>query len=204
MFGETISADPVFTFSPNDMFYKKSKKSLLGHPIALWFPCVLLLCFQPAIASDTIETSGDVLQLLIPGVAFGATVYLNDTEGRTQFYKSFVTNLAVTHGLKYTIPKKRPNGSDKSFPSGHTSAAFQGAAFIHKRYGWKYSIPAYLGAAFVGYSRVESDNHYVEDVLAGAVIGTVSSFYFTEPYSGVTLAPFSENGEYGINVGKSW
>ena len=186
------------------MFNKESTRRLLGRSIAHWFPCVLLLCFQPAIASDSIETSGDVLQLLIPGVAFGATLYLNDTEGRTQFYKSFVTNLAITHGLKYTIPKKRPNGSDKSFPSGHTSAAFQGAAFIHQRYGWKYSIPAYLGASFVGYSRVESDNHYVEDVLAGAIIGAVSSFYFTEPYRGVTLAPFSDNRGYGISIGKRW
>lgn len=186
------------------MFNKKSKQRLLGRTTALCFSCVLILFFQPALASDTIETTGDVLELLIPGVAFGATVYLDDTEGRTQFYKSFLTNLAVTHGLKYTIPKKRPNGSDKSFPSGHTSAAFQGAAFIHKRYGWKYSIPAYFGAAFVGYSRVESDNHYVEDVLAGAVIGTVSSFYFTDPYRGLTLAPFSDNRGYGISIGKRW
>lgn len=166
--------------------------------------CVEILFSQPAIASDNIETSGDVLQVLIPAIAYGTTFYLDDIKGRTQFYKAFFTNLCVTYGLQYTINKKSPNGSGQSFPSGHTSETFQGAAFIHKRYGWKYSIPAYIGASFVGYSRVESDNHYFEDVLAGAAIGVISSFYFTEPYKGVTVTPVASKGYSGISISKSW
>ena len=61
-----------------------------------------------------------------------------------------------------------------------------GAAFIHKRYGWKYSIPVYVGATFVGYSRVQADKHFVEDVIAGATVGIFSSFYFTKSYKGFT------------------
>ncbi|MBI5886370.1 MAG: phosphatase PAP2 family protein [Deltaproteobacteria bacterium] len=160
---------------------------------------------QSAAASDTIEKSGDALVVLIPAIAYGTTFYLDDDEGRTQFYKSFFTNLAVTQGLKSTIKKERPDGSDKSsFPSGHTSIAFQGATFLYKRYGFKYGIPAYIGAAFVGYSRVQADKHYIEDVLAGAAIGTISSLYFTEPYKGVTVTPTANNGYYGITVSKNW
>jgi membrane-associated phospholipid phosphatase len=66
--------------------------------------------------------------------------------------------------LKYSVPRERPEGSDTS---GHTSAAFSGATFIHRRYGWKYGIPAYLAVAFVGWSRVESGKHYSDDVLRG-------------------------------------
>jgi membrane-associated phospholipid phosphatase len=161
-------------------------------------------CANAAVAADATETAGDVLQILIPAVAYGTTFYLDDAEGRPQFYKSFFTNLAVTYGLKAAIDKERPNGADDSFPSGHTSAAFQGAAFIHRRYGWKHSIPAYLGSAFVGYSRVESDNHYVEDVLAGAAIGIISSFYFAKPYRGVEIAPYAAQGSYGIRISKAW
>ena len=157
-----------------------------------------------ALASDGVEKTGDVLQILIPAVAYGTTFYLDDAEGRPQFYKAFFTNLAVTHGLKAAIDKERPNGSSKSFPSAHTSAAFQGAAFIHKRYGWKYSIPAYIGSSFVGYSRIESDNHYFEDVLAGAAIGIISSFYFAKPYQGVEITPFADRGNYGIRISKTW
>jgi len=174
----------------------------------IWKAILILILFSSisskTTAADNIEKTGDVLQILIPSIAYGATFYLDDSEGRNQFYKSFATTFGVTQILKYTIDKKRPNGSDKSFPSGHTSAAFQGASFIHKRYGLKYAIPAYIGASFVGYSRVESDNHYVEDVLAGAAIGIASSFYFSTPYKGFYIRPIANNGTHGINISTKW
>lgn len=171
---------------------------------SLLFLAISIFPTSKTMASDNIEVAGDIIQILIPGIAYGTTFYLDDSEGRMQFYKSFGTTFVVTHGLKNIIDKERPNGSDKSFPSGHTSAAFQGAAFIHKRYGIAYGIPAYLGAAFVGYSRVESDNHYVEDVIAGAAIGVISSFYFTETYKGINITPTSNNGTYGIKISKEF
>ena len=99
------------------------------------------------------------------------------------------------------IDKERPNnGNNDSFPSGHTSTAFQGAAFIQKRYGWKYGAPAYVAASFVGYSRVEADKHHLEDVIAGAAIGILSSYYFTTPYKGVVIAPIANNGVLGLKA----
>ena len=142
----------------------------------------LLLAFTntaSAQCESNAEKAGDIIQVLIPASAYTATFVLDDKDGRNQFYKSFFTNLGVTHALKYAINKPRQeNNGDYSFPSGHTSAAFQGAAFIHKRYGFKYSIPAYLGASYVGWSRIEgeSDQHDATDVIAGAAIGILSSF----------------------------
>ena len=169
----------------------------------LLFFCGCLLP-HPVGAADSIETAGDVLALSIPVIAYGGTFCQHDDEGRWQFYQSFFTNAAVTFGLKYTVDEKRPNGKKHSFPSGHTSASFQGAAFVHKRYGLEYALPMYLGAAFVGYSRVESDNHHPVDVLAGAVIGTLSSFYFTTPRGDLMVTPSAENGVYGITISKTW
>jgi len=167
-----------------------------------------LLLFAPprsAMASDGVETTGDVLRVLIPAVAYGSTFYLHDPEGRKQFYKSFATNLAVTYALKKSISKTRPNGADDdSFPSAHSSMAFQGAAFIHKRYGWKYAVPAYLGSSFVAWSRVESDNHFTIDVVAGAAIGIASSFIFTRPYKGFVVTPVAYAGFYGVGISKQW
>ena len=165
---------------------------------------IFLFPFNNVIASDKIEKAGDLLQILLPGIAYGSTFYLDDSEGRIQFYKSFTANILVTYGLKHVIEKDRPNGSSKSFPSGHTSAAFQGASFIHKRYGLEYAIPAYIGASFVGYSRVESNQHYVEDVLVGAAIGIASSFYFGTRFKGFQIQPVVNNGSYGIRVSKNW
>ncbi len=133
--------------------------------------------------TDNIERAGDIIQIAIPAIAYGSTFYMDDEEGRQQFYKSAATNFVATHSLKNIVDKKRPDGGDHAFPSGHTSMAFQGAGFIHKRYGLEYGIPAYLGAAFVGYSRVKSDRHDTTDVLAGAALGLVSSLYFTKSYN---------------------
>ena len=123
----------------------------------------------------------------------------------SSFISPYFTNVGTTWALKELISKERPNGKDDdSFPSGHTSVAFQGAAFIHKRYGLKYGAVAYLGAAYVGWRRVETDNHYTSDVIAGAAIGIASSFIFTKPYKGLVVTPLVDNGVYGFTVSKQW
>lgn len=175
-------------------------------------PSAILLLFialalhaSPLNAADTEETAGSVLAVLIPSIAYGTTFNLKDKEGRIQFYQSFFTNIAVTWTLKQTVSKTRPNEEDdESFPSGHSSVAFQGAAFIHKRYGWKYAVPAYLGSAFVAWSRVESDNHYVVDVVSGAAIGIVSSMVFTRPYKGFVVTPVAYGGFYGVGITRNF
>jgi len=153
------------------------------------------------------EIAGDILQIAIPATACGSTFYMDDDKGRTQFYYSFFTNLAVTHALKYMINKPRPEGhGDYAFPSGHTSAAFQGATFLHRRYGWKYGVPAFVCASYVGWSRIEgeSDKHDITDVLGGAAVGILSSLYFTTPHKGITVTPVADTGRYGLNINMAW
>jgi len=80
------------------------------------------------------------------------------------------------------IDKDRPDGSNSnSFPSGHTSAAFTGATFIHRRYGLNTALSAYAVASFVGFSRVHAQKHYWEDVIAGAALAGVNSWLFAKP-----------------------
>ena len=86
--------------------------------------------------------------------------------------------VVVTKALKFSIDETRPNGGQHSFPSGHTSMAFAGAEFLRKQYGWRWGAGAYLAASFVGWSRVEADQHYVHDVLAGAAIGILANHDF--------------------------
>jgi membrane-associated phospholipid phosphatase len=181
------------------------KRVVSPYVLAMLLVCAVFAPVQATLASDGVENAGSVIRTLIPAVAYGTTFYLHDKDGRSQFYKSFFSNLAVTYALKAAVDKTRPDGSDnESFPSGHSSVAFQGAAFIGKRYGLKYGIPAYLGATFVAWSRVQSDNHYTVDVVAGAAIGIVSSLVFTKPYKGFVVTPLADNGFYGIGISKQW
>jgi membrane-associated phospholipid phosphatase len=190
---------------------KKMPRQIRHKARSLIFTYVILLSLiilplqQTAFAANTLEKSGDALLFLLPAIAYGSTFYVDDTEGRTQFYKAAASNLIITQALKYAIHKERPNGEDNlSFPSGHSSVTFQAASFIHKRYGTKYAIPAYMAATVVGYSRVEADKHYTEDVLAGAALGIISSFYFTKPYKSFTLKPIADKGTYGLSLSKHW
>lgn len=148
----------------------------------------------------TVERAGDYLQVGIPLAALGLTFLLGDDEEGAAGASYAGSGLALdtgwlymngsprhdlllaigrtelaTYSLKYSINSERPNGSGQSFPSGHTSIAFAGAEFIRKQYGWWWGVPSYLAASYVGWSRVETKNHWTTDVVAGAAIGILSN-----------------------------
>lgn len=129
-----------------------------------------------------IENAGDAGVIILPVSAAATSLILKDKQGAWQFTKSFVLNLAVTGAGKILINKQRPlQGGDHAFPSGHTSVAFQSASYFHRRYGFKYSIPAYVLASFSAYSRLNAARHDGWDILAGAVVGIGSTWFFTTP-----------------------
>lgn len=135
-------------------------------------------------ASDAIQSTGQILQFILPAAAIGSSAWHRDGDGLIEFGESAATTLAATYGLKYAVNEKRPNGGSHSFPSGHTSISFASAEYLRKRYGWEYGVPAYAAASFVAYSRVESREHHPQDVIAGAGIGILSSYLFTKPFHG--------------------
>ena len=72
-----------------------------------------------------------------------------------------------------------------SFPSGHTTLAFAGAAFTtmvfcqcYPNSNWKYAVAgiSFGMAALTGGLRMASGNHFFTDVLVGALIGTATGF----------------------------
>ena len=168
--------------------------------IVALFLAVVLAVTTPAIAADSVETAGDILQLVLPAAAAATTLYYKDIDGTWEFAESAALTLGVTYALKYSINERRPDGGSQSFPSGHTSISVSSAEFLRERYGWEYGAPAYGLAAFTGYSRVESKRHYVGDVLAGAAIGFASSYVFTTPYEKWQVTAETGGGYYGIRA----
>lgn len=61
-----------------------------------------------------------------------------------------------------------------SFPSGHTSSSFAASCMLASCFG-AVSIPAFIFAVLMGFSRVYLRVHYLTDVLAGAVLGSICS-----------------------------
>jgi len=158
----------------------------IRYPKQLFILILLLSIFYTSNGisqNKTIKTTGDVILFVLPAATLATTFIIKDKKGSWQFTKAFLVNEAITHGLKYTIKKERPDGSNyNSFPSGHTSTTFQSASFIHLRYGFKYSIPAYVLAGFTAYSRIDANRHDGWDILGGAIIGVGSTLLFTTPY----------------------
>ncbi|MBQ51716.1 MAG: phosphatase PAP2 family protein [Leeuwenhoekiella sp.] len=144
------------------------------------------------IAQDTSETLpqvgttqkiGDVILFVLPVATAGTSLIKGDNQGVWQFTKGFVMTEALTYGLKLSINKTRPDlSNDNAFPSGHTSTVFHSAGYIHRRYGFKYSIPAYALAGFTAASRIDSKKHDIVDVLAGTAIGLGSNLLSTTEY----------------------
>ena len=169
--------------------------------LSIW---LVLAYFTTVWAGDGIQQAGDILQLVIPGAAATMTFIRRDFDGAVQLGESEALTLGVTYGLKYTVNEKRPNGGDHSFPSGHTSTSFSAAEFLRGRYGWEYGIPAYALASFVGYSRVESREHYTHDVIAGAGIGMLSSYLFTKSNRGWDVQVQGDSKKYGVQLSRAW
>lgn len=163
---------------------KKTKIIIIGVFALLWGGIQIheQIRFANDPAQQGVQQAGDYIQTLVPAAGFAGSLLIGDIDGAIRFALGCSATAGITSVLKQGIDAKRPNGGDHSFPSGHTAFAFQGAAFILRRYGWKLGILALLLACFVGYSRIESDKHWTRDVLAGAAIGIACSYAFTGPF----------------------
>ncbi|EQM48676.1 PAP2 superfamily protein [Vibrio parahaemolyticus VPCR-2010] len=152
--------------------------------------------------NESLTQFGDIAQIGVPITAGAIALWKGDTEGFFQLAEGALYTAAATHALKWAVDAERPDGSaNNSFPSGHTSAATQGAAFLQFRYGWEYGLPAYAVSAVVGYSRVQADKHYWRDVAAGAALATGIQYAVTSmgySMTNIAFAPYVNGDEVGL------
>lgn len=164
-----LSASGVFAFGLNP-WLTQILSWILWDPKLLLFP--LHVIFTPI--------SGLILSLI-----------KGDIQGIKSLLKSTLATLSLTHLLKICVGRLRPNAANHlSFPSGHTSSAFSGAAYFHHRYGLMAGIPAYLVASMVGVVRVYKRAHHPTDVLAGAALAVLNSYALVKQRSSTgSVAP---------------
>jgi len=138
-------------------------------------------------AANNVAELGGVGGLALIGGGYLVTSALGQDQGRAMWVDTGiaavlarVTAFTVQQAAGRAAPKDnrgsddfRPFGGRGGFPSGHASQAFAMASAIsmHADSPWVGGA-AYGLAGLVGLARLETRDHYVSDVLAGALVGT--------------------------------
>lgn len=102
------------------------------------------------------------------------TGHLRVAEVGADLISANIVAQALTSGIKLAVRRGRPDGTEFSFPSGHTSVSFAAATVLNRHFGWRAGVPAYAMASFVAASRVQEKRHFLSDVAFGAVVGMVA------------------------------
>jgi membrane-associated phospholipid phosphatase len=112
-----------------------------------------------------------------------------------------IVSQAVTQGIKLSVGRTRPDGTEFSFPSGHTASSFATASVLQRHLGWKAGVPAYALATYVAASRVQVQRHFLSDVTMGAAIGIIAGRAVTVGRGDArfALAPSAVPGGAGVN-----
>jgi membrane-associated phospholipid phosphatase len=115
-------------------------------------------------------------------------------EGIALFYSFLISGIAVQI-IKNLVHSTRPTlffedgqylhfidhvslAGYESFPSGHTATAFAIATvFALLMKNKKGQLPILMGAVLLGYSRIYLAQHFLLDVLVGALIGTAAGIW---------------------------
>ena len=147
---------------------------------------------------DHVGTATEVVSMLAPAVLLAAPM-----EDWVPLGIMYVEAALLANGIKeigkalifrpraymyfdgYPESKVKDGDWRKSFPSGHTTMAFTGATYatyVFSEYfpdsPWK--IPVIVGsyafAVATGALRIASGNHFLTDVIVGAIIGSASGF----------------------------
>lgn len=146
-----LDDDVLSGLGPNEIF------SSTGNDILKW-------TFSPYVLGG--------VSVILWGVGAGTKHPKLSLTGRA-LTESLFLSMAVTWIVKAAFRRERPNDSGNfSFPSGHATAAFSTAAVLTVFYGWKGALPGYAMATLVSLNRLDSQVHFLSDVVMGAVIGS--------------------------------
>ena len=158
--------------------------------------------FHRTHAQQGVKISTDVLLVAMPVAALTGVLVAKDWTGLKQGAFTAAASVGTTMILKYAVKERRPDGSNwHSFPSGHSSTTFATAAFLQRRYGWKFGAPAYALATYTAWGRVFAKKHHWWDVVVGAGIGAGSAYIFTRPWArehNLSIAPATDGHTFLI------
>lgn len=164
----------------------------------------------------------DDFTIVAPAVAVYA-LNLTGVKGKSNFIdRSLIYGMSnligtgIVKGVKNMALVMRPDSSNRlSFPSGHTTKAFIAAEFLRQEYKgvspW-YGIAGYAVAAGTGFLRMYNNKHWLNDVIAGAGVGILSTrvsywlypkiknAFFKNAKGKTVIMPTYQNQSFGIGM----
>lgn len=171
---------------------------------------LLAVLTAPARAASTahdvgnfLSGAGNLTYLGVGAVLPALTDHVNGTRRSLRVVDAVATATAAAEILKLGIHERRPDNSHStdSFPSGHATAVFALASNLSEYY--PHQAPYwYLGAAAIGWSRVEVRAHHTTDVLAGAALGYWVGKVEARSRHGLLLGPVYSAA--GVGLGLAW
>lgn len=145
--------------------------------------------FSDQVAKD-FEQFGQTGAFGVMGVFYVAGLAADDGRARSVGEDGLIASLIsggiIAPVLKFAAGRARPRDTDKafdlkpfsgnsSFPSGHSTEAFAVASVISAHYDARWvQVASYGSAALVGFARIHHQAHFLSDVTAGAILGTVT------------------------------
>lgn len=169
--------------------------------------------------NSTLDKTATVIDVVLAASPAVTAFSLKGRIGTTavMYAETFALAWGAKEILKYTVSRARPylyypnppeekkDDWEKSFPSGHTTIAFASAVFTSytfRKYNpeSRWRIPVTIGvytlAAATAALRIMSGSHFLTDVLAGAVLGSIIGFavpwlHTLSPDVEVSAVPFA-------------
>ncbi len=122
----------------------------------------------------------------------------------TDLVRAQILTQILTGSIKSSVRRGRPDGTQFSFPSGHTSVTFASATVLQKHFGWKVGAPAFAVASYVAASRIQEKRHFLSDVAFGATLGIIAGRTVTigRGEARFAVAPMAAAGGAGVSF--SW
>jgi membrane-associated phospholipid phosphatase len=121
---------------------------------------------------------------IVLGVMYGESMLI--TTGLTRTTKNIVQRKRpFTYNPDAPYKDKKEKDAVLSFYSGHTANAFNSAVFVSTVFSdyypqsqWRYAVwgTSLLAASATGYLRYYAGKHYPTDIIAGAIIGSITGW----------------------------
>lgn len=133
--------------------------------------------FYNSCGADTFGALGNpATHFALAGAFYLAGQQLQDDKtyevGRKLFNALTITGL-TTMALKVAAWDRSPNGEWGAWPSGHTSSTMAMATVLNGAYGPLIGVPMFGLTGLVAIERMDSREHWLSDVVFGAVLGWV-------------------------------